>query len=96
MSVIMIALARPNPNNKDAAKQYSEGVQPILKQYGGVPINRLSTLQAIVGDNIPSMTLLVKFESEEQLHACFSSSDYLALVPLREKGFSSMDIYVCH
>ncbi len=42
------------------------------------------------------MTLVMDFDSADAITEMFESSDYAALVPVRDRGFSEMNILVTH
>ncbi|PCK07786.1 MAG: hypothetical protein COA42_12440, partial [Alteromonadaceae bacterium] len=83
-----------NVEEKESAKEYSAAAQSIVASFGGKPIGKYATVAAIAGSNSPSITLMIEFESAEKFKACFESADYKAIIPLRDKGFSEMDIYM--
>lgn len=93
MSALMIALATVNPEAKMAAAYYSEGVKPLLAKYNAKPIGRYALTEQLVGEHAANVLLQVEFESVDKIKAFLDSEDYQALIPLRNEGFLSMQIY---
>lgn len=93
MPALMIALATVNTEAKDKAAAYSEGVKPVLMQYGGKPVGRYPLTEQLVGEHAANVLLQVEFESVDAIKAFLGSDEYQALIPLREAGFLSMQIY---
>lgn len=94
MSATMIVLAATNPNETEAAKAYSDGVKPILKTFAAEVIERYSINEQVVGQQALNTNLLVKFNSAESIKQFLNSDAYQTLIPLRDQGFASMQIYI--
>ena len=94
MSAIMIALATVNPNAKEQAAEYSEGVKPLLQQYGGKPVARYPITDQLLGEHNANVLLQIEFDDTEAVSTFLNSDEYSALIPVRNAGFSSMQIYV--
>lgn len=87
----LVVTAVPNPNEMGAVQTYLKGVLPLLTGAGGKPVKRLKVNEVIHGK--PSgMVLVMDFESADAITSMFESDDYAALVPVRDKGFSEMNI----
>ena len=48
----------------------------------------------LTGDWRPQRIILIKFDSIDQVHDCFTSPEYLALAPLREESTTSRAIII--
>lgn len=92
----MIALASVNEAEKASAAEYSAGVKPILQQYGGKPLARHTIQEQAVGEHKANVLLEVEFDSPAAIHQFLQSTEYQTLIPLREAGFTSMQIYVAN
>ena len=67
------------------------GVLPLLMGAGGTPVKRLKVDNVINGK--PSgMVLVMDFDSADAISGMFESEDYAALVSVRDRGFSEMNI----
>jgi uncharacterized protein (DUF1330 family) len=87
----LVVTAVPNPQEMESVQKYLHGVLPLLTGAGGTVVKRLKTDKVIHG-NPSGMTLVMDFESEEAITGMFDSEDYAALVPVRDRGFSEMNI----
>ena len=92
LSTTLVVTASPNPNEPEATQAYLKGVLPLLMGAGGKPVKRLKVTDAIGAEKGYGMVLLMDFESKDAVAAMFESDEYQALVPTREKGFTSMTI----
>ena len=61
----------------------------------GKPVKRLKVDEVIHG-NPSGMVLVMDFDSAEAITEMFESDDYAALVPVRDRGFSEMNIMLTH
>jgi uncharacterized protein (DUF1330 family) len=87
----LIVTAVPNPEEMDAVQTYLKGVLPLLTRAGGTLVKRLKINQVVHGD--PSgMVLVMDFDSADDISRMFDSEDYAALIPARDRGFTSMNI----
>ena len=87
----LVVTAVPNPDEMPAVQQYLKGVLPLLQGAGGKLITRLKVNKPIHG-NPSGMVLVMDFDSAETVTKMFESDDYAALVPVRDRGFSEMNI----
>lgn len=88
----LIVTAAPNPEEKEAMQGYLKGVLPLLLGAGGSMIKRLKITDLIGGQRSYGMVLVMGFPSKEKVTAMFASDAYQALVPQRDRGFSSITI----
>ena len=87
----LVVTAVPNPNEMASVQEYLHGVLPLLMGAGGKPVKRLKVDKVINGK--PSgMVLVMDFDSANAISGMFESEDYAALVPVRDRGFSEMNI----
>ena len=94
MSAKMIALAVLNSEQKEAAQSYSAKAKELITKFGGRPQGRYGLVEALVGDQPAQLTLVVDFDEASQIKDFIKSDEYQALVPERDKGFQSMNIYI--
>lgn len=92
--VIMIVTAQINPNEKEALDEYLKKSGPIFKNAGGKPVNKYKIANQIVGENSIDLVSIMEFPGNEILEAVFEGDEYQALLPLREKGFLKLEVYV--
>ena len=89
----LVVTATPNPNEMESVQSYLKGVFPLLLSAGGRLVKRLKVNEVIHG-NRSGMTLVMDFESVEAINTLFSSEEYASLVPVRDQGFTEMNILV--
>ena len=94
-STTLVVTAVPDPNEMPSVQEYLQGVMPLLMGAGGKPVKRLKVNEAIHGK--PSgMVLVMDFDSADAIAGMFESDDYAALIPVRDKGFTEMNIQLTH
>jgi uncharacterized protein (DUF1330 family) len=87
----LVVTAIPNPDEMESVQNYLQGVLPLFTGAGGQLVKRLKVDRNIHG-NPAGMVLVMDFDSAEAITAMFESDDYAALVPVRDRGFSEMNI----
>ena len=91
----LVVTATPNPNEMESVQGYLQGVLPLLMGAGGKPVKRLKVDKVIRG-NPSGMVLVMDFDSDEAITALFESDEYAALIPIRDQGFTEMNILLTH
>lgn len=89
----LIATALPNPENPGDMKTYLEGVGPLLTAHGGGPARRLKVTEVVNGDPA-AIVMVMDFPAKENLATLFASDEYKALIPARDRGFKTMNIWI--
>ena len=89
----LLVTAVPNPNEMASVQEYLQGVMPLLMGAGGTLVKRLKIDEVIHG-NATGMAMVMDFESAGAITELFESDDYAALVPVRDRGFTEMNILV--
>jgi uncharacterized protein (DUF1330 family) len=89
----LLVTAVPNPDEMDAVQEYLHGVMPLLTGAGGELVKRLEINSVIHGDPT-GMALVMDFASPDDIASLFDSPEYAALVPVRDRGFTEMNILV--
>jgi uncharacterized protein (DUF1330 family) len=93
-SCTLVASASPNPENAADMQSYMQQVTPLLMGLEGGPPRRMKVSEVVNGD-ATAIVMMMDFPSREALSALFASDAYQALVPIRDRGFKSMDIWIC-
>ena len=75
-------------------EQYVAQVPAVVEQYRGRYLVRGGEVVALSGDWQPERVVVLEFESSDQAQDYLTSTEYLALAPLREKSISSRAIIV--
>ncbi len=94
MPVNVVILATPNPAHSQEAAQYSEKVKPLLADGNVNVVFRGPVAQTLAGTAAPQIVLVLEYESSGHALEFFDTEAYQALLPLRRKGFSRMDIHL--
>jgi uncharacterized protein (DUF1330 family) len=89
----LVVTAVPKPEEMGSVQEYLHGVLPLLTGAGGTVVRRLKT-NTVVNGRPAGMVLVMDFESTDAVTAIFESDDYRALVPVRDRGFSEMNILI--
>lgn len=68
-----------------------QGVLPLFKGAGGKLVKRLK-VDTVIHGRSSGMVLVMDFDSADAISGMFESEDYAALVPVRNRGFTEMNI----
>ena len=91
----LVVTATPNPSEMSSVQAYLKGVMPLLVGAGGALVKRQKVGRVINGQ--PSgLVLVMDFDSAEAVTELFASNAYSDLVPVRDKGFTEMNILVAN
>lgn len=94
MSIKVIILATPNPENTDALSEYAQGVGALI-QAAGVGVSYGGRfVEGITGSNFPTNVTILEFESKDAVDAFVNDEKYQALIPARDKAFSQLSIFI--
>jgi uncharacterized protein (DUF1330 family) len=93
MTTLLVTL-KPAEGQNEAMGRYLQGVRPLLAGAGGTLVKRLRVTDTIAGTAGTAMALVMDFENAEALTGVFASDAYQALIPDRDKAFSSVDILI--
>ena len=87
----LVVTAVPDPDEMASVQEYLQGVMPLLMGAGGQPVKRLKVDEVIHG-NPSGMVLMMDFDSADAITGMFESEEYAGLVPVRDRGFTEMNI----
>ncbi|VAW05782.1 hypothetical protein MNBD_ALPHA07-1244 [hydrothermal vent metagenome] len=96
MPAIMIALNTINRENPEALAAYADGAMPLIKAAGGKLAGRYVYEETIVGGGFPDVVFTVEFPSAQIIKDLFNSEAYQALIPHRNKAFTSFNVCICN
>lgn len=71
---------------------YIREVKPIVESYGGEYLVRTENLCNFCGERNPQRVIVIRFDTREHLDACFSSSEYKAILSKRVNNVDSRAI----
>ncbi len=89
----LVVTATPNPDEMSSVQAYLQGVMPLLMSAGGKLVKR-QKVGKVVNGRPSGMVLVMDFDSADAVTGLFSSDSYAELVPVRDRGFSEMNILV--
>ena len=73
----------------DTYAEYVDAVYSIVTKNGGRYLVRGGEPAPLSGGWSPQRIIIIEFDSLEELRRCFSSPEYAALAPLRERSTDS-------
>lgn len=81
--------------NQEKAGQYQQASAKIMESYGAIlPPDLYRVVSSIEGDESPGFLIKMEFPNRERAESAFSDPEYKKLVPIREKAFSSVSMFV--
>jgi len=90
----LVVTATPNPTAMEDVQAYLAGVTPLLMAADGEMVYRGKTEKTIKGDVEFLMLLVMHFNTQNDIETLFSSSEYAALIPMRDRGFKAINITI--
>ncbi len=90
----LVVTAKPNPDGADAMQQYVAQAGELLDAAGAQPVGRFKFTQGLAGGAFPPLTVVMEFPSVAAITDVFASDAYAALIPLRDQGFSEINISI--
>jgi uncharacterized protein (DUF1330 family) len=91
----LVVTAVPNPDEMPSVQEYLKGVMPLFTEAGGTLVKRLK-IEKVIHGSPSGMALVMDFDSAGAVTEMFESDAYAALVPVRDRGFSEMNILLTH
>lgn len=79
----------PNKAERKNYDDYIAKVKPIVESHGGEYLVRSEQISLFAGDKKPDRIIVIRFESRQQLDACFASPAYGAVKALREMSVTT-------
>jgi uncharacterized protein (DUF1330 family) len=93
MATKVIILSKKAEDGAEAFQEYLEGVTPLFAA-ASLNVNfRGAFSDGLAGSDFPENVLLLDFGSKEAAQEFFGSEAYQALVPVRDRAFSSLKIF---
>jgi len=89
----LVVTSEANPAQKDAMQAYIQQVMPLLLSLDGKVIKRSMLTDTYHGEQLFTYLLVMDFPSKQALVDMFESQAYQSIIPLRDKGFTKIDIF---
>ncbi len=91
---ILIVTATPARDGQQEMGQYLSSVMPLIMAAGGQLMTRCKISETISGDAGFAMVLVMRFENADAIRNLFASDAYKALIEVRDRGFSKIEILI--
>ena len=73
---------------------YSKRVRRFLDSKGATVIRRQLIEQTLHGDLLPNLVMVIDFPSQVAATAAFTETEYLEIIPLRDRVFSDFHMFL--
>lgn len=93
-TAILITVAAPNPAEMETLGQYAKESFDIANRYGANILSRYTSIEQIHGEAPAAIIGLAEFPSAETIKEMFDSKEYKALLPMRDKALTSLNLYI--
>ncbi|WP_323766726.1 DUF1330 domain-containing protein [Antarctobacter sp.] len=94
MSVYVIACLTVNPDHDDDYQTYISAAMPLLEKVGGQLSQQFPVGDVVVGKKVAETIMVVEYPDIAAVHALFESQEYQALIPVRDRAFSTYNISI--
>jgi uncharacterized protein (DUF1330 family) len=90
----LLVVSTPREGGDEARRRYVEAAVPLIAGASGNPLRRLRVTEVLAGSGTAAFVFVADFDDSAEIHTLLAGAEYRALVPFRDAGFESMDIYV--
>ena len=94
MTVKVIALVTINEDQPMALAKYLELTTPVLDRVGAKIVERYQLETEVVGERPAQTVIIVDYPSRDDVDEVFSSDEYEAAKPYRDKAFADYVVSV--
>jgi uncharacterized protein (DUF1330 family) len=91
----LVVEATPNPDNSEDMQKYGSQSYGIMAKHGGEPAANYKVQSVMDSGEKPAMIGVFSFPSAEAINEMVNDPEYLAIVPYRDRAFSSIRLFVC-
>lgn len=91
----LIVEATPSPSNAEDMQKYGSQSYTIMAKHGGEPVSNYKVQSVMDSGEKPVMIGVFSFPSEDAISNMVNDPEYLAIVPFRDRAFSSIRLFVC-
>ncbi|MEM7126790.1 MAG: DUF1330 domain-containing protein [Chloroflexota bacterium] len=91
---LLITMAAPNPDEKDALGQYQQGAGPLAGKYGAKPLANVGIAEQIHGDSPAAFVSIAEFPDDDSVKGFFNDEDYQKLIPVRDRALRAINLYL--
>lgn len=94
MTVTVLAMVTFAENQRTAISRYLEVTAPLLEQANAKVTKVFDVHEAVVGAQSPKRVIVVEYPDRAAVDLVFNSDAYKALIPTRDKAFSTYEISI--
>ena len=94
MAIKVVATIALNQDAPDAIETYFQTAMPMLEKVGAKVLQQFTLGEAVVGEKVGETLMIVEYPDMQALDAVFGSAAYKAIIPARDKAFSTYNIRV--
>ena len=94
MSVFVIACVSVNTQELDAYQTYLDTTGPLLERAGAKVTQHFPVDDVVVGDKPAENVMIVQYPNIEAVHNLFDSPEYRAIIPVRDRAFSTYNVSI--
>lgn len=92
--VTAVIVAKVNTEEKEALDYYISHVGQLYEEVGAKTVAKHKIKEAFIGQNTPDLVIVMEFNDQKAFDNVFKSEAYQALLPYRDKAFTSLEAYV--
>jgi uncharacterized protein (DUF1330 family) len=94
MSVYVIACLTVNPEALDDYERYIARTAPLLERAGAKVTQQFPVGDVLVGDKMAEAMMVVEYPDLDAVHGLFQSDGYQAVIPIRDRAFSTYNVSI--
>lgn len=94
MSVYVIACLTVNPDYPEDHQIYTDTAMPLMAKVGGKLSQHFPVGDVVVGSKPAEAIMVVEYPDIEAVHAFFQSAEYKALIPTRDRAFTTYNVSI--
>jgi len=94
MKTVMIVNAVVNQEHQESLIHYQQNAGPLFIQAGGKPLGKFKVSERIAGTTNLNLTVVMEFDNSDAIKGVFESEAYKELIPYRNNGFKTIDIFI--
>lgn len=94
MTVYVIACLSVNPDANDDYQTYLSVALPLMEKVGGKVTQQFPVGDVVVGDKVAESIMVVEYPNLAAIDALFQSDEYKAIIPVRDRAFSTYNVSI--
>lgn len=94
MPVFVIACVTVNTEEPEAYQAYLDATTPLLEKAGAKVTQHFPVDDVVVGDKPAENVMIVQYPDIEAVHDLFDSPEYRAVIPMRDRAFTTYNVSI--